>query len=410
MLKGNQTILRLMMALAIAFGVEATASAQLGGLLKKAKQSVTDKVKKTISDTKEEATTSVRQQVEQTAEETTDVNIGSSDESAPSENNTQSANYSEEELPLASQTSWTINGDQKAIAQQAEYLALQMQNSMKKGWQGLDFKSYCELKLSAQPLLFVIDARIELGGYTWDMKQSKPRIENVVWNFKNVAWNGMPGKMTSEVPLTLQQTQFIIDRGLTFSDPVARAAYFDMAYTYMQIVMDKVNGSESEWAGVESGLNKLFSTMDAQYRERFPFTTVTLDNVKANNTSGSKMKKKMMLLIAYIDAAKDGQYGTMPASQNASYEKNVLDEIRVHRSWWGTPVKASVSGVTSTRKNKLGVVTHRHRQVTVLCEDQGYKVIREFTMSEEAQGNNSWGGFRLTGASYEQDVPVKLMK
>lgn len=43
-MKKNQTIVRVLMALVIMFGVETTASAQFGGLLKKAKQAVKDKI------------------------------------------------------------------------------------------------------------------------------------------------------------------------------------------------------------------------------------------------------------------------------------------------------------------------------------------------------------------------------
>ena len=43
-MKKNQAIIRMLMALVVAFGVETTASAQFGGLLKKAKQAVKDKV------------------------------------------------------------------------------------------------------------------------------------------------------------------------------------------------------------------------------------------------------------------------------------------------------------------------------------------------------------------------------
>ena len=43
-MKKNQVIIRIVMALVITFGVETTASAQFGGLLKKAKQAVKEKV------------------------------------------------------------------------------------------------------------------------------------------------------------------------------------------------------------------------------------------------------------------------------------------------------------------------------------------------------------------------------
>ena len=220
----------------------------------------------------------------------------------------------------------------------------------------------------------------------------------------------MPGKASFDVSQTLQQTQFIIDRGLTFSDPQARSAFFDMAYNYMQIVMDKVTGSESEWGGVQKGLNELMGSMPTDYKARYPFTSVSLDNIKANRTGSFQMKRKMGQLIYYKQYEKEGKYGTMPGSKNASFEKQVKEEIEVHKPYWGKVLSTSVSAVTGYRKNKLGVITHRHRTVYVLCEDQGYKALYECAMSEEALGKDKWGGFRLTGAAYEQDIPTKLVK
>ena len=64
-MKRNQTIVRMLAALVIAFGVETTASAQFGklkGLTNKAKQAVQDKAKEKVDDAKNNATATVTQQ------------------------------------------------------------------------------------------------------------------------------------------------------------------------------------------------------------------------------------------------------------------------------------------------------------------------------------------------------------
>ena len=402
-----QSIMRIAMALVIAFGVETTASAQFGGLkglAKKAKKAV-EKVEKTVKDVND-TKDKVSNQAETTVSETTGVTAGNEDNSSSS-NSGSAANY---EFKKARQCDWTIDGDINNIIANAEFYASKMQNSMSKGYKGLDYKSYCDLMLGKTPLPFVLDARIDQGGYVYDAKQTKKNVDGLVWDFKQEAWKGMPGKASFDVSQTLQQTQFIIDRGLTFSDPQARSAFFDMAYNYMQIVMDKVTGSESEWGGVQKGLNELMGSMPADYKARYPFTSVSLDNIKANRTGSFQMKRKMGQLIYYKQYEKEGKYGTMPGSKNASFEKQVKEEIEVHKPYWGKVLSTSVSAVTGYRKNKLGVITHRHRTVYVLCEDQGYKALYECAMSEEALGKDKWGGFRLTGAAYEQDIPTKLVK
>ena len=57
-MKQNQTIVKALAALAIAFGVQNTASAQFGGLLKKAKQKVENKVNDTKSSAVNQASNS----------------------------------------------------------------------------------------------------------------------------------------------------------------------------------------------------------------------------------------------------------------------------------------------------------------------------------------------------------------
>ena len=57
-MKQNQTIVKALTALVIAFGVQNTASAQFGGLLKKAKQKVENKVNDTKSSAVNQASNS----------------------------------------------------------------------------------------------------------------------------------------------------------------------------------------------------------------------------------------------------------------------------------------------------------------------------------------------------------------
>ncbi|MBR2291590.1 MAG: hypothetical protein IJ868_04675 [Prevotella sp.] len=402
------------MALVAMLAFSTTASAQFGslkGLAKKAKQAVQDKARETVSDAKSNATTTVQQQAETTVGETTGVSTGSDDGGSTSASGgSSSVKISEEELPQAKQSAWTIEGDQKAIAQQSEYLASLMQQSMKRGYQGLDYKSYCDLLLAAEPLLPVMQVRIDQGGYTWDMKQAESRVKNVVWNFKQVAWAGMPGQDKFDLTAALQKTKFIADRGLSMQSGEARAAFFDMAYTQVVPQIDKVTGSEAEWSGALASLQQLLAVVPDEYKTKFP-KTLSLDIIKANQTVTANMKKHVGMLILYKEAASKGNYGTAPVSKNPSYEKVVREDVELRKPYWGKVLAVSVGNVSSTRKNKLGVVTHRHRPVSVMTEDQGYKVLHyEMVISEESLGSGKWGAPRVTGASYEQDQPIKLVK
>ena len=404
------------MALFAMFAFSNVADAQFGnlkGLANKVKKAAKETVNNITNDTK----STVSQQTETTVSEPTNTTTTVSSVSESSDNNSaaQSSSSSSSsnqtnfvpkyEFKNAKQCSWTVDGDINNIIGYSEYCASQMQNSMKNGYKGLDYKSFCELMSAKQPLTFVIDARIDLGlgPDTWKTKQSKKDIDAMIWDFKQEAWKGMPGVATSDKTIRLQQTQFIIDRGLSFSDPVARAAFFDMAYTYMQICLDKIDGTESEWKGVEKGLNELFGSMSGEYKSKYP--ALNLAAIKADTNGNSNMKQAMGMQIAYKQLAKEGKYGKMPASANASLEQKAINAVKAHRAFWGTPKQAWVGPVTSTKKNALGQIVARFRSVKVLCDDNGQKVIHNFVVSVTADsGSVSFTGFGWENGSKEIEL------
>ena len=79
-MKKNQIIiLRTLMAVAIMFGVQTTASAQLGklkGLADKAKSAVTDKVKAKVEKKVDDAKNDVKERAEATVSNATGVSVG----------------------------------------------------------------------------------------------------------------------------------------------------------------------------------------------------------------------------------------------------------------------------------------------------------------------------------------------
>ena len=211
------------MALFAMFAFSNVADAQFGnlkGLANKVKKAAKETVNNITNDTK----STVSQQTETTVSEPTSTTVSSVSESSDNNSATQSSSSNQTnfvpkyEFKNARQCSWTVDGDINNIIGYSEYCASQMQNSMKNGYKGLDYKSFCELMSAKQPLTFVLDARIDLGlgPDTWKTKQSKKDIDAMIWDFKQEAWKGMPGVATSDKTIRLQQTQFIIDRGLSF--------------------------------------------------------------------------------------------------------------------------------------------------------------------------------------------------
>ena len=94
-MKQNQAIMKALAAMAIAFGVQTNANAQFGGLLKKAKQKVENKV----NDTKSSAVN----QASNSASETTGVST-----SAPSNSNVK-WRWEDKSLPFYNNVHWNGN-------------------------------------------------------------------------------------------------------------------------------------------------------------------------------------------------------------------------------------------------------------------------------------------------------------
>lgn len=138
------------MALFAMFAFSNVADAQFGnlkGLANKVKKAAKETVNNITNDTK----STVSQQTETTVSEPTSTTVSSVSESSDNNSATQSSSSNQTnfvpkyEFKNARQCSWTVDGDINNIIGYSEYCASQMQNSMKNGYKGLDYKSFCEL-------------------------------------------------------------------------------------------------------------------------------------------------------------------------------------------------------------------------------------------------------------------------
>ena len=384
-----------MIALCAMFAINTTADAQFGGLkglANKVKKAANETVKAVTNDTKKNAT----QQAESTVSETKTVSTSSNEnevQSSSSESSSSSVsaqsqvNYDLEEISGAKQSNWTILSPQSELVANVKYYAQRMQDSFSKGYKGLDYEAYNIIRF-AYPS--VVDVLKSTARSDYDNAVSDPikMLDNVTLNFLKIATNGLPVYNYGDPDKSkfIDQLNFLINRSKELSgNKEAQAFYFDEVWDILKTrTSGKVHleGGEAGLSDIESYLQQNVANQPEAYKWRYP-ATLNLKTAKEQYNTNTFRQKRIGQLRAYALLKQDGKYGTMKPSANPGLEKKVLNEVLVHRSYWGKAKQAWVGPVASTKKNIHGVVITKYRSVKVLCEDQGYKVIHNFALYEK---------------------------
>jgi len=398
----RQPVKIFVMALIAMFALCTGANAQFGslrGLANKAKKAVKEKVNDTKSSAKETATSTVSSQVSETGSEVTSSSTAS-----------QSVDYDLENISGARQSAWTITSPQSELAANVKYYADRMQKSFSKGYKGLDYEAYNTVRF-----LFpnVVDVLKSTARSDYDNAVNEPvkMLDRVTLNFLKIATQGLTAIKYDEATTAkyIEQLNFFINRYKEVSDPEAKEFFFDQVWDLLKM---RTSG-KVHFEGGEAGLNDVLSFLQqnvgnvpAAYKYRYP-AQFTLAEAKKQYETPNFKPKRVAQLRAYKELEQQGKYGKMAASANPGLEKKALNEVKVHRSYWGKATKAWVGPVTSTKKNVHGVVITKYRSVKVLCEDQGYKVIHNFALYEKPAD----GSIQMTGFGWENgDKDIELTK
>lgn len=389
----KNVMMRMVMAIVIVFGVQATASAQLGGLLKRGKKIVKENIETTTNE--------VRTEVAEPAATT------------PTVPTTSTVNVTKVDITGAKKSDWTVTSPQSELVANVKYYAQEMQNSFDRGYKGLNYAAYNQVRLAYPSVVAVLKSTAR-SDYDNAVNEPVKLLDDVTYNFLKIATEGLPQYQDGEdkEAFIFRQLQFFMDRGQEFSDPEARAFFLDEVYSTLKIrTMETaklhLNGNESGLSKVLSYLQSNRAAVPEQYKWRYP-ETFTFAAAKEQYNTPDYSTKRIAQLRAYKELEAQGKYGKMPASNNARLEKMALEDTRVHRPYFGKPIKAYVSGVQSTKKNALGVVITKYYTVKVLCEDQGYKVIHHFSYAENVK---TGGSMLMTGFGWENgDKEIELVK
>ena len=390
------------MAFAAMFAFNMGANAQFGslrGLANKAKKAVKEKVNDTKSSVQETATSTVSSQASEAGSEATSSSTAS-----------QSVDYDLENISGARQSAWTITSPQSELVANVKYYADRMQKSFSKGYKGLDYEAYNTVRFLYPTVVDVLKSTAR-SDYDNDVNEPVKMLDRVTLNFLKIATQGLTAIKYDEATTAkyIDQLNFFINRYKEVSNPEAKEFFFDEVWEVLKM---RTSG-KVHFEGGEAGLNDVLSFLQQNvgsvpeaYKYRYP-AQFTLAEAKKQYETPNFKPKRIAQLRAYKELEQQGKYGKMSASANPGLEKKALNEVKVHRSFWGKAIKAWVGPVTSTKKNIHGVVITKYRSVKVLCEDQGYKVIHSFALYEKPAD----GSLQMTGFGWENgDKDIELTK
>lgn len=389
-------------AFAAMFAFNMGANAQFGslrGLANKAKKAVKEKVNDTKSSVQETATSTVSSQASEAGSEATSSSTAS-----------QSVDYDLENISGARQSAWTITSPQSELVANVKYYADRMQKSFSKGYKGLDYEAYNAVRFLYPNVVDVLKSTAR-SDYDNDVNEPVKMLDRVTLNFLKIATQGLTAIKYDEATTAkyIDQLNFFINRYKEVSSPEAKEFFFDEVWELLKI---RTSG-KVHFEGGEAGLNDVLSFLQQNvgsvpeaYKYRYP-AQFTLAEAKKQYETPNFKPKRIAQLRAYKELEQQGKYGKMAASANPGLEKKALNNVKVHRSYWGKATKAWVGPVTSTKKNIHGVVITKYRSVKVLCEDQGYKVIHSFALYEKPAD----GSVQMTGFGWENgDKDIELTK
>ena len=416
-MKQNQTIVRMMMALAIAFGIETTASAQFGSLLNKAKNAAKKEVNKQVNDAKSDAKASVKASVKEEAENAVNESKGETWE-WPSKHYENDENGYE----IAKAGEWNAESDYNVICAD---LAYRLMNIHK-----LD--EYIYVTRHQPPFADVMSSKLKVisglahasgmssfnDGVT-DQKQkdmlekwqrelsrvvnSEERSVEWVLDNKNFGYGGNP--------MPVRRWAEYVDLIAEQKEKKDKVRAFNMAYNVLErsIMAGNIKGDEQAVAGQLAKMAEAYKLVPEHLRSNYA-SSMDFESIKAmaeqrgqelvamnqkasaeRSTADAKYRKDELLRM-YKEAAAAGRYIAMPAAKGNSTETYIKKYVTEKYPEWGKIIRVSAPMNYNVHRDKLGNIKYRSHSVTIICEDQGYKAVHYISMHEEYRGSKYMNG------------------
>lgn len=422
-MKQNHFLMRTLMALTIMFAVSTTASAQFGnlkGLAGKAKKAVQDKAKQQVNDAPKQATTTVTSTVTEQAQQATSSAVAQAAGSVGDVwqwENKHPEQYGRVDYSIAKQTEWTTESDVKDICAD---LAWNLLNSYK-------LENYLNVQRHYPAYKEVLQARLEgiSGlGHAQGMSTLSDKVTDPVQKKLIDDWMGELSSLNGRFAAAYIPDQFdmFANAAEVYRDwkksvgfiadeqtPMDKVEAFNIAYNRLEkgIMTNKISGKEGDFQqqfdALMAGYNILPSWAKKYYSDDMTFEGIKRQALERKadavaikragqeaHAKADKEVRKTTLLQMYKEAQAKGRYVTMPASKGSDIEKYAKRYAEQMMPEWGKVIRTSCKEDWKIVRDKLGNIKYRYCGVTILCEDQGYKVVHGFDVHEDYKGG-SWG-------------------
>ena len=404
----------MLMATVVAFGVETTAQAQFGGLLKKAKSAVKDQVENKAKMSKFETKDAVNRAVKGIgSSESDDYSSNDSNNEGSSKSSSNLGGYKPQfdvDLGKARHSEWDYTSGGQTVEADFAYWMQRLISSMASGKPDvLDWEAAFRVN-TGKPSFDFLDNTYHLwdGEKLTDYNAEQWQFERkaVIKRMQEIEAVGIPqspntdgldkeakAKKLGQYMVTKANAQ--LKRAAKSSNASARLFHFYRAFGSLStgVTMKWTDGSESGFSDMASTMQSLYNELPAEYKADFPsaYDIASLQAFDAQRKAAAKTKKgteevlkmkKGSLLTQYRTTQQKGETVGAISGHVAWLE----DVVQSNCPEWGKVLASKVYTDYKVEVNSLGIPVYRTFTSEVMCEDQGFRVLHEVFLKQDYQG------------------------
>lgn len=384
------------------------ANAQFGGLLKKAKQKIENKIDDAKLDAKKEVYHQAKETLNEQSESVTAENNEVSQQTVNISFNDYGVDYSK-----AKQTVWNYESPTMDFLADVAYWCQRLRNSLQSGkTNSIDFDALSRINNGIPSFSFLEkqyhqwsgDRNIEAVG-NW--ANEKSQLVKAAWK---IISNDLPQR-----PDYAGMVKGLLTRAEKANSQSARNYYFDRAFetTSLAIKFGKISAGDADASSISSRLSSLHSGIDADMKANYPSSFSVADieafdakRIAGANTGSEQLKmKKGALLTQYKATASRGNFQPMISGHATGIEELVKQSCPE----WGTILASKKNTDYRVNYNALGKPVSRYHTAVVVCQDQGYKVMHYIQLSQPYQGGK-YGNSAVRSGGMEWNAACSIVK
>ena len=426
-----------LMAVMLLAGMPQTASAQLGGLMGKVKQKVSESVgnasqERDRQNAMEKLRSASAERNDDSAPATASFSVSESDESASSSLGGYETQF-QVDYSKARHTDWDYLSGGRTVEADFAYWMQRLTRSMKSGRPAdLDWEAAWRIN-TAKPSFDFLDNTYHLydGENLTEYEAEQWQFERkaVLKRFQEIEAIGIPESPDTDgddkETKARKLGQYMVDKANAY---LKRAAASDNAGVRMfqfyrafgslstGITMKWTKGTERGFGEMAAMMQTLYGELPAEYKEDFP-AAYDMDALQAFDEArkaASRQKKPNAEILKMKKGALLTQYKSTLAKGGTvakfSGRTAWLEElVAANCPEWGTPKASRVFTDYEVETNVLGVPVYRKFSSEVICEDQGYLVCHKVFLKQDYEGGK-YGKTEIRPGGLDWNAACSIVK